>query len=72
MIAIGAGYSFGLLDDESKLNGISVEQRGSVEIDGTTFPLFKGKTFEDSRQIDSLLDGLQEYDIKTGKPREEV
>ena len=64
-IAIGAGYGFAVVPSEC-VKGISLKNTGQiVSVDGEMYPLYKGETYEDSRQVDAILDSgeFEEYQI---------
>ena len=59
-IAVCAGYYFGIIE-ESKANHIDLELDGYILKDNEVYQLFRGKTFEDSRKIDTILDNVPEF-----------
>lgn len=64
-IAVGAGYGFAVVPSEH-VRGISLKNTGQiVSVDGGVYPLYKGKTYDDSRRIDAILDSgeFREYQI---------
>lgn len=68
-VAVGVGYSFALVG-KSELSGIEVRKTAlTVTVDGTDYPLFKGATYADSRDIDRLLDAHEEMRIADFKTR---
>ena len=64
-IAVSAGYYFGIIE-ESKTKGIELVlafQKGYILKDNQEYQLYRGKTFDDSRKIDHILDGISEFKI---------
>ncbi len=54
--AIAAGYYFCLVSEE-ETEGISLSDSGiRVCVYGTTYPVYKGDTFQDSQAVDMLMD----------------
>ena len=84
-IAIGAGYGFTIVDS-SVAKGIALKNTNQlVKVNDEIYPLYKGQTYEDSRNIDDILDHSDdEMNILThivnkysltlckGEPEEEV
>lgn len=55
-IAIGAGYGFTIIDSPT-VKGIALKNTNQfVKVNGEIYPLYKGQTYEDSRNIDDILD----------------
>lgn len=55
-IALGVGEKFAIVDG-NKIGHIVLENTHTlVEVDGETFCLYKGKTFEDSQKVDEYFD----------------
>lgn len=65
-IAIGAGYGFAIVDS-SVVKGVTLKNTNQlVKVNGEIYPLYKGQTYEDSRNIDDFLDGCDnEMNIST-------
>lgn len=62
-VAVKVGCSFALVTDE-ELAGIDLRAAGTtVNVGGSSHPLFAGETFTDSRRIDALLDSHGEMAI---------
>lgn len=62
-VAVRAGFSFNLFAP-SEVAHIDLKEDGrSVTVDGTTYPLFCGSTFEESQKVDRLLDIRGEKNI---------
>lgn len=64
-IAISVGYCFAIVEKTST-NHISLKKTDTkVFVDGESFDLYKGVTYEDSRKVDEILDrtDVQERDI---------
>lgn len=65
-LAVAVGYNFGLIPEE-EMNGIALDGEGVIHFEGQNYTLYKAKTYEDSRKIDTLLDKYGEYSIKEYK-----
>ncbi|MBT1164613.1 hypothetical protein [Bifidobacterium felsineum] len=64
LVAVKAGTVFNLFD-QGLLAGIPLTPEGvNVIVDGVTYPLWRAKTYEDSRRIDNLLDMYGEKSIR--------
>lgn len=69
MKAVKCGYSFNLFTD-TEVSHITLEKtNGKVEVDGVTYPVYRGATFHESEKVDDLLDekgemALRDYRIK--------
>ena len=67
-IAVAVGYYFAIVDSED-VKGIALKQSGElVSVNGESFMVYKGETFQDSQKIDDLMDskkyivrGVSEY-----------
>lgn len=84
-IAIGAGYGFTIIDSPT-VKGIALKNTNQfVKVNGEIYPLYKGQTYEDSRNIDYILDHcnnemnilahiVNKYSITLckGEPEEEI
>lgn len=62
-VAVAVGYVFGFVS-KNDLKNIPVKEEGKINFEGNVHNLYKAETFEGSRQIDALLDTVQEYQIK--------
>lgn len=72
MVAVKVGYNFALVP-KIELSGIETNATGTiVDISGKQYGLLAGKTFEDSRKLDAVLDTFPEYAIKDYKVPNEI
>lgn len=74
-IAVGVGYVFNLIEAETAARmGIALRESGTVvTVDGKDYPVMKGRTYEDARQIDRLLDAcgekrIADFERRSGTP----
>ncbi len=63
LTAVSVGYSFGLVPSDA-LDSILLEDSGAVRFEGENWNLFRAKTYDDSRKLDTLLDQYGEYPLK--------
>ena len=63
-VAIGVGYYFAIVDS-SEAKNIRLKQTNTlVNVEGETYMLYKGETFEESQKVDRLFDtGISTYPI---------
>lgn len=55
-IAVGVGYEFTIVDTDKVRHIDLVKTDKYVRVDGLSYSLYKGKTYEDSRLVDNILD----------------
>jgi hypothetical protein len=56
MIAVGVGYEFAIVNRDEVKNINLKNTYQIVSVDGLTYPVYKGTTYEDSRLVDDVLD----------------
>ncbi len=64
-LALGVGQKFAIVNG-SKVGHIAIKNTHTlVKVDDEVFPLYKGKTYEDSRKVDEYFDNnsVKEMDI---------
>lgn len=72
LVAVKVGYNFALVP-KIELSGIETNATETiVDISGKQYGLLAGKTFEDSRKLDAVLDTFPEYAIKDYKVPNEI
>ena len=65
-IAVGVGTKFAIVSSESVKHIVLQNTHTIVEVDGKTYPLYKGATYDESRKVDDYFDNhsVEEMDIK--------
>lgn len=65
-IAVGVGTKFAIVSSESVKHIVLQNTHTIVEVDGETYPLYKGATYDESRKVDNYFDNhsVEEMDIK--------
>lgn len=72
LVAVKVGYNFALVP-KIETADINLKAFGAtVDVDGKRYALNAGKTFEDSRKLDRLLDQFGEHPIKDFKVPERI
>lgn len=70
MKAVKVGYYFNLFE-EQEVSHISLEPTGSrVCVDGTIYPVYRGRTAEESKKIDLLLNEIGDLPLKDYRVKE--
>ena len=64
LIAVGVGYFFSLVPTHLTKHIDLKKSNIDIIVDNVVYPMYKGKTYEDSTYIDELLDTHTELKIK--------